>query len=171
VQSRTDGAHVTLRRVNSTQLLQAYLEAEYLVPPGDRLLVGRDAAALAARLPDVTHFALLTAWNPGSAPTPPPANLAAQAALDKDLAAAGVRFLPALNRARGGGHEEASRLLLDAGDACLDLLACRYRQAGALAWRGAGPVRLRIYRPEWAAAAEAAGLDTRFIDWVACAPT
>lgn len=171
MQSRTDGAHVTLRRVNSTQLLQAYLEAEYLVPPGDRLLVGRDAAALAARFPGIAHFALLTAWNPGSASTPPPANLAAEAALDKALVATGAHFLPALNRARDGGHEEASRLLLDAGDACLDRLACRFGQAGALAWRSAGPVRLRVYRPEWAAAAEAAGLDTRFIDWVACAPT
>jgi hypothetical protein len=157
--------------VNSSQLLQAYLNAEYAVPPGDRVHVGQRAAALAARYPAVAHFALLTAWNPGSESATPPANLAAEAALDKALIAAGVQFLPALNRARDGAHEEASRLLLDAGDACLDIFACRFGQAGALAWRGAGPVRLRIYRPEWAAAAHAAGLDTRFVDWVACAPT
>jgi hypothetical protein len=153
------------------QLLAAYLNAEYLPadPAGAPLRIGRRAAALEARFPAAAHFALLTAWNPGSYPNDDAANLAAQHALDTALAAAGLQFIPALNRAPGGGHEEPSRLLLDAGDARVDALALRFGQAGALAWRRGRAVRLRIYRTEWRDPALILRMDTRFIDWVACA--
>jgi hypothetical protein len=152
-------------------LLEAYLNAEYVLaaPPGGRLRIGRRAAALEAALPGVAHFALLTAWNPASYATAGAVNLEAEHALDKRLGAAGLQFIPALNRAPGGGHEEASRLVLDAGDACVDALACRFGQAGALAWPRGRAVRLRIYRPEWQAPALIQRMDTRFIEWVACA--
>lgn len=153
------------------QLLAAYLNAEYLLrgPPGGSLRIGRRTAALDAHYPAAAHFALLTAWNPDSSALDADANLAAQRALDKALGAVGLQFIPALNRAPGGGHEEPSRLVLDAGDARVDQLACRFGQTGALAWRRGRAVRLRIYRPEWRAATLIQRMDTRFIDWVACA--
>jgi hypothetical protein len=152
-------------------LLTSYLNAEYLplgLPVGP-LRVGRRTAELERCYPGVAHFAILTAWNPGSKSRPIEVNLAAQQALDKVLAAAGLQFIPALNRAPGGGHEEPSRLVFDAGDAQLDQLAMRFDQAGALAWDRGRAVRLRIYRPEWRAATLIQRMDTRFIDWVACA--
>ena len=169
--ARGTAAHATLRRVNPMQLLATYLNAEYLPAgaPGAPLRIGRRAAALEARYPAAAHFALLTAWNPGSYPNDHAANLAAQHALDKALTVAGLQFIPALNRAPGGGHEEPSRLVLDAGDAQVDALAIRFGQAGALAWRRGRAVRLRIYRPEWRGPASMPRMDTRFIDWVACA--
>lgn len=151
--------------MNPAQLLQAYLTAEYLVPTAGVLRIGTPAPALDTCHPGVTHFALLTAWNPGSQPREPGWNVAAQDALDKALVAAGIQFVPALNRAPGGGHEEPSRLLLEVDAARLDALAHRFGQSGALAWRRGTPVRLRVYPPGWRAAAEAARLDTRFVDW------
>jgi hypothetical protein len=154
------------------QLLQAYLTAEYVVPTvGPPLRIGEPAAALEARHPGVTQFALLTAWNPGSLQLEPQANVEAGDALDKALVAARIEFVPALNRAPGGGHEEPSRLLPGLDPPRLDALARRFGQAGALAWRRGEAVRLRLYREDWRAEATAARVDTRFIDWVACAPT
>ena len=153
------------------QLLAAYLNAGYLLrgPPGGSLRIGRRTAALEAHYPAVAHFALLTAWNPGSRAVDAAANLAAQHALDKALHATGLQFIPALNRAPDGSHEEPSRVVLDAGDEWVDRLACRFGQAGALAWPRGRAVRLRVYRPEWRAATLIQRMDTRFIDWVACA--
>src|SRR5688500_4275729 len=104
------------------------MNAEYLVlgPPGGQVRIGRRTAALEAQYPATRHFALLTAWNPGSYPTPASANVAAQQALDKWLGAAGLQFIPALNRAPGGGHEEPSRLVLGAGDSTIDALALHF---------------------------------------------
>lgn len=157
--------------MNSLQWLKGYLNAEYLplAFPVGPLRIGRRAAELEQYCPGVAHFAIVTAWNPGSETLPVAVNLAAQYALDKGLSAAGLQFIPALNRAAGGGHEEPSRLVFDAGDAQLDALATRFDQAGALAWRRGRAVRLRIYRPEWRAATLIQRMDTRFIDWVACA--
>jgi hypothetical protein len=160
-----------LPNVNSTQRLRHYLNAIYApaIAGAPALRIGRRAADLESRFPRAHWFALLTAWNPGSESCAAEVNLAAQCALDADLAAIDVSMLAAFNSDPAGGWKEVSRLLFDLAPERSDRLAQRYGQAAALCWPRGRAVRLRLYRPAWRADAVAARVDMRFIDWVACA--
>ena len=134
------------------------------------LHVGRRCPALDARFAQPRRYALVTACNPGGELTSESANRLAAETLDAELARTGRVVVPALNSAPDGSWPEPSRLVLDLPLPQLDALASRFGQAGVLAWERGRAVRLRLYRPAWRAAARAARVDTRFIDWVACAP-
>jgi len=145
-------------------LLEAYLAARYEVrgPAGPLVLRVGEAAppALAEALP-ARSWTLLTAWNPGSRSRDHASNRLADAALQADLDALGLRRLPASNSDGGGQWHEPGWLVADLGTAGADTLARRYSQAGILHWPAGEAVRLRMYlaRPPGVAGSP-------WVDWV-----
>lgn len=148
------------------RLLDEYLRAEYAFGHAGRehcVHVGEPMpplAGCAGHLP----FALLTAWNPGSEPTPEAVNVAAQARLRTDLERAGIAVVDAIGRDAASTWAEPSLLALGLPPDAADRLARAYGQNAILAGRLGAPARLRVYRPEW----RRGGMDHPFVDWVTC---
>lgn len=140
--------HVPPPAQAAASLLAAYLAARYEVRGPRkrlRLRIGRPAPqALAALLP-AGDWTLLTAWNPGSRVVPEADNLDADATLQADLDALGLRRLPAAGNDGAGQWHEPGWLVADLGSTRADALARRYGQAGVLHWKAGDPVRLRMY--------------------------
>ena len=153
------------------ELLAAYLDARYevLAPGGSCLLRPghRALPALAAALP-ATCWTVITAWNPGSRPRPEADNRQADAALQAELDALGLRRLPTLASDAEGNWPEPGWLVADLSTADTDALARRFGQAGVLHWRAGGAVRLRVYLAPPAEGLE--GIDTGCVKWVVPAP-
>ncbi len=145
-------------------LLEAYLAARYEVrgPAGPAALRIGEAVppALADALP-AGRWTLLTAWNPGSRPRDDASNRQADAALQAELDALGLRRLPASSSDGSGQWHEPGWLVADLGTAGADALARRYGQAGILHWPTDGPVRLRMYLARPAGVA-----GSPWVDWV-----
>lgn len=138
-----------LRIVDALELAAAYAQADYaVVMDGDALplRVGQPAGDLEAYRP-ARSYALITAWNPASAPHPDSANEAADAALVARLDAAGIARQPAQGSSSDGQWREPGWLVFDVSEAGLDLLAREFGQAAVLAWTAGEPVRLRMQMP------------------------
>jgi hypothetical protein len=138
-----------LRIVDALELAAAYAQADYaVVMDGDALpvRVGQPACDLEAYRP-ARRYALITAWNPASAPHPDSANEAADAALVARLDAAGIDRQPAQGSSSDGQWREPGWLVFDVSEAGLDLLAREFGQAAVLAWTAGEPVRLRMQMP------------------------
>jgi hypothetical protein len=147
--------------------LADYLRAQYEFQHANRefcVHVGNAMPVLAGCAPGLP-YALLTAWNPGSVPLERAANEVAQARLRARLAALGVALDPALGRDADATWVEPSVLALGLGLADADACARAFGQNGILAGRLGEPVRLRLYRPDWRAAAARAKLDLGFVEW------
>ncbi len=144
-------------------LLAAYLAARYEVHAAGgllRLRIGVPAPpALAEALP-ARGWTLVTAWNPGSRPCDEAANRRADAALQADLDALGLRRLAASNSDGSGQWHEPGWLVADLATDDADALARRYGQAGILHWSAGTAVRLRMYLPR------PPGADSPWVDWV-----
>ncbi|HZH43793.1 MAG TPA: DUF3293 domain-containing protein [Lysobacter sp.] len=141
---------------DAAALAEAYRCARYGVEvDGDTfdLQVGASAADLEAYWP-APDYVLLTAWNPCSVPQPADANRVADEALRARLQAAAVPHLRAWASAPDGSWREDGWLLAGLGFARADALAREFGQAGVLAWRRGGPVRLRMLLPRPPGAAE-----------------
>ena len=151
-----------LRIVDAIELAAAYAAAEYaVVMDGDALPlhVGLPASDLEAYRPAL-RYALITAWNPASAPHSDAANETADAALVARLDAAGIARQPAEGYSSDGRWREPGWLLFDVSEMGLDLLAREFGQAGVLTWTPGEPVRLRMQlsRPERAG-------ELTWVDW------
>lgn len=115
------------------------------LPGGARATLAVDAPppdAFARWLGGAT-YALITAYNPRSTPTPATINRAAQHRLRADLATLGARVLPAVGR--GDGWREASLVAAGLDRPAIDALARRYAQHAVLVGCGDAPVELRCY--------------------------
>lgn len=147
-------------------LLRAYLQAEYRADGGIVLRVG-DTVAPAAGLPPGTPVAFLTAWNPRSLARSERENTTALADLRAALEREGARVLEGEGADPGGSWREPSLLAIGIEPDAADEHARRYEQNAIVTARVGEPARLRVHRVEWRDGAEAGGLDTAFIDWVA----
>jgi hypothetical protein len=152
-----------LRIVDTTELVHAYVAAEYSATVEGRdfaLRVGTPAAGLESAWP-ASRYAFITAWNPASSPQPEPANRAADVRLRAHLDRLGVARVPASAQASDGDWLEPGWLVADLPVAELDALARELGQAGTLCWARGEPVRLRMLV---SAPADTAGLPC--VDWL-----
>lgn len=148
-------------------LLRAYLAAEYRADGGRMVLRVGEPVASADGLPAAVPLAFLTAWNPRSLARSERENLTALADLQAALEREGARVLPGEGVAADGSWREPSLLAIGIEPAAADEHARRHEQNAIVTARVGEPARLRVHRLEWRDGADAAGLDTRFIDWVA----
>ena len=94
------------------------------------------------------------------------ANRAALAAL-RSVLASHARVHEAVGADAGLTWHEPSLLAIGLPLDLADREARRHAQNAIVTVRAGEPARLRMYRPDWRAAVEAANLDMRFVDWVA----
>jgi hypothetical protein len=133
------------------ELLAAYRDADYVVehPAGAfTLRIGQASASLQALMDDAraSTAAFVTAHNPRSEPASDAGNASAQAALETDLRARELRWLPGEGRDRSGHwRAERSALVLGVSLRQASGLARRYGQH-AFVWVGApdGVCTLRL---------------------------
>jgi uncharacterized protein DUF3293 len=147
-----------------TALADAFSRAHYMVPElGDaaRMHVGALASAIEARIA-ATDYGFITAWNPDSASAARIDNDCADGELGAEIDRLGCRRLRAHAQDDQGAHREEGWLVLDLPLQEMDRLARRFGQDGVLTWRAGQPVRLRLYHPEPADAA-----DRLWVDWAA----
>lgn len=138
----------SLDHANLTQLLTAYLEADYRWHVGGQwqpLRVGELAPLIEAAYPQAGHFGLLSAWNPHSRPRPETENRSQDAALCQALADSGCEFTPAFGSGLNRSWREPSWAVLDMRPATFDALGRRFGQLGTLWWARGQAVRLRMY--------------------------
>ena len=125
----------------AASLLAAYRATDYVVDAPDGPIVLRvdaasNALATLMRALHVGSAALLTAHNPWSRPTTTADNEAAQRALEAEIAAHGLRSLPAQGRDPSGAWPpETSVLVFDLNREAATMLARRWRQ-NAFLWVG-----------------------------------
>ncbi|HET9482938.1 MAG TPA: DUF3293 domain-containing protein [Xanthomonadales bacterium] len=146
------------------ELLAEYLRAEYAFEHAGREIrvhVGERMPVLSG-WPENLPFALLTAWNPRSVPTPSDVNVAAQARLVAELERAGARVVDAVGRNAESSWVEPSLLAPGLAVEDADRLARAYGQNAILAGRLGAQIVLRVYRPEWRREV----VDHPFVEWV-----
>jgi hypothetical protein len=141
-----------------------YLAADYKWElDGDwrPLRIGERATELEAAFTGARSFGLMSGANPAHILRPEPENRSADRALEKAIAALGLRYRPAFVAALGRSWKAYNWLLIDPPTDGFDTLARRFGQIGTLLWAHGEPVRLRMHarRPETVPAHP-------FIDWI-----
>jgi hypothetical protein len=158
--------------VNDETLILAYIAAHYLPLDSERLRlrVGRRAEALEFQVPGVRQFCVITACNPASHPLTDTENALRLNDLAARIDAEGKRRMEAIGRDAERSWREASLLVFDLALDRADALAIEFGQNAILHWQRGRAVRLRLYGARWQVALRHSRVDTRFIEWVACAP-
>jgi hypothetical protein len=150
-------------------LLRAYLAAEYRADAGRIVLrIGEPIPAGAGMEPGAP-VAFLTAWNPRSLARSERENRKALADLRAAIERGGAKVLDGEGVDPRGSWREPSLLAIGLDAEHADDFAREHEQNAIVAGRVGDPARLRVHRLEWRDGTAAAGLDTRFIDWVASA--
>ena len=147
------------------RLMREYLDATYRATVDGRAAVLR----IGASPPDwLRHedLVFITAWDPRSTPRGDAENRAALATLRAALEPH-ARVNDGFGADAGCTWHEPSLLAVGLPLELADREAQRHHQNAIVVVPAGGPARLRVYRPDWRAAVEAASLDTRFVDWVA----
>lgn len=138
-------------------LLAFFRETHYDVamPEGGivALRTGQLPAAAIARWIGGGAAIYMTACNPYSQAMSRDENARRQAALRSDLDTLGARVLDGTGHIPGERWREPSFLVAGLDLAAVDALARAYEQNALLVVEPGKPVRMRIYRPEWRAAA------------------
>ena len=153
----------------ATDLLRAYLAAEYRADAGKIVLRVGEAIPAMPGLAAATPVAFLTAWNPRSLARSERENTKALGDLRAALEREGAQVLAGEGVDPRGTWREPSLLAIGLEAARADDHARAHEQNAIVAGRVGEPARLRVHRIEWRDGAREAGLDTSFIDWVASA--
>ena len=147
------------------RLMREYLDATYRATIDGRAVVLRIGTAPPDWLRQ-QDLVFITAWDPRSTPRGDAENRAALAALRAALEPH-ARVHDGFGADAGCTWHEPSLLAIGLPMGLADREAKRHDQNAIVVARAGDPTRLRVYRPDWRAAVEAASLDTRFVDWVA----
>ncbi|KFL37246.1 DUF3293 domain-containing protein [Arenimonas donghaensis] len=115
-------------------MMQAFADAVYRVYDGDRaipLYIGRANPALAALLArhGASHGGLVTGENPFGQVQSPEENATANQALREAIDAHGLARVDSDGGSEDGGWNEPGFMVIGGGDAVMDSLARRFRQA------------------------------------------
>lgn len=134
--------------------MRAYRATHYVVQPPAAapltLLVGHRSPELIGFLgPSAAarRWAFLTAYNPCSRERPEAENQAAQRALEADLRARGLSFVPGEGKSPDSPWREASVLVLDLEREDAIALGRKYGQVAIVCGQGEGPAELVVCLP------------------------
>ncbi|NYZ61251.1 DUF3293 domain-containing protein [Luteimonas deserti] len=128
-------------------LLHAYLAARYRWQSRadwHDVVIGLPTPGLDLHYPHAPSYGLLSAWNPHSTQRAATENRRADKALDAELAATGLPYIPAFASAADRSWREPSWIVFGMPLTDFDGLARRYGQLGTLWWARERAVRLRM---------------------------
>ena len=135
-----------------TDLLQAFLQTEYVVLPRTKAFNVRIGECHRELDHILQHrsWAILTAFNPGAVAANADSNERHHQQLLAAIADAGLDFRPACNRdSRGRWPDEPSLLILDAESGWLTTLARRLGQLALVAGEPGRPAELWLVDGDW----------------------
>lgn len=144
--------HTPVLGNHPTELLQAFLKAEYAVAVNDReyvVRIGRTHPALDTAV-GCCDWSIITPVNPGARVLDEDDNAARCSQLAASIRAAGLSHFPACNRdPEESWPDEPGFLVLEADRQRLDRLAYRFEQAGIVTGRPGRVAELRLYGDGW----------------------